>query len=151
MGYSNSFGKPGGVGTKEGVQEQIISMTFSKFVTKLMKHIGWINRPENMALHSDMRAFLSYIQRSHGDVFRRVVISGLLLSIPKVEDQTVEGKRFGRYYVKNITAVVCVFLGELFILILENLRVHILQQKMKVINLLDENLFSTKNPANLQF
>ena len=96
MGYSNNFGKPGGVGTKEGVQEQIISMTFSKFVTKLMKHRGWMNRPENMALHSDMRAFLSYIQHSHGDVFRRVVISGLLFSIPKVEDQRVQGKHFDR-------------------------------------------------------
>ena len=71
-------------------------MTFRKFVTKLMKQTVWINRPENMALHSDMRAYLSYIQRSHGDVFRRVVISGLLLSIPKVEDQRVEGKHYAR-------------------------------------------------------
>ena len=96
-GYANSFGKPVGVGTKEGVQDEIISMTFRKFVTKLMKQIGWISRTENMALHSDMRAFLSCIQRSHGDAFRRVVISGLLLSIPKAEDHRVEGKHYARY------------------------------------------------------
>ena len=95
-GYSNNFGKPGGVGTKEGVQDEIISMTFKKLVTKLMKQISWMNRPENMALHSDMRAFLSFIQRSHGDAFHRVVISGLLLSIPKVEDHRVEGKHYAR-------------------------------------------------------
>ena len=93
-GYANNFGEPGGVGTKEGVQTEIINMTFKKFVTKLMKQISWINRPENMALHSDMRAFLSFIHHAHGNAFRRVVVSGLLLSVPTVENHRVEGKHY---------------------------------------------------------
>ena len=95
-GYSNNFGEPGGVGTKEGVQHDIINVTFKNFVTKLMNQISWINRPENVSLHSDMRAFLTFIHNAHGNPFRRVVVSGLLLSIPKVENHRVEGKHYGR-------------------------------------------------------
>ena len=32
-GYSNNFGETGGVGTKEGVQHDIINVTFNNFVT----------------------------------------------------------------------------------------------------------------------
>ena len=94
-GYLNCFGKPSGIGTKEGVQDEIIGVTFKKLISKLMVQKMWLNKPENMALNSDMRAFLSFVQTYHGDTFRRIIMSGLMLPIVTV-DQRVEGKHYAR-------------------------------------------------------
>ena len=87
LGYSNNFGEPSGhsagvEGTKEGVQAEIINTTFRRLINRLVKEQAWLSRPENSAVHGDMRAFLAYMQHSHGAAFRRVVLSGLANSIP---------------------------------------------------------------------
>ena len=96
MGYTNNFGESTGAGTKEGVQTEIISFTFKKIVTKMMEQMPSLMRPENMAVCQDMRHFLSFIHSSHGNTFRKVVVSGLLLSIPTVENYKIQGKYFSR-------------------------------------------------------
>ena len=70
LGYSNNFGETTGTGTKEGVQTEIISITFKMFVTKMMKEMPMITKPENMSMHIEMRQFLAYIHNSHGNTFR---------------------------------------------------------------------------------
>ena len=79
QGYSNNFGESG-VGTRKGVEGQIVSTTFKKMVLKFMAEKQMINRPENMSLHNDMRSFINYIKTNHGGIFRRVVMSGMLVS-----------------------------------------------------------------------
>ena len=115
LGYSNNFGETPGSGTKEGVQTEIISITFKKMVTKMMEQMTVITKPENISLHNEMRQFLAYIHHTHGNTFRlklpvndkwtflsnwcyfrKVVVSGLLLSIPTVENYKVEGKYHNR-------------------------------------------------------
>ena len=102
MGYTNNFGETAGVGTKEGVQTEIISYTFKKFVTKIMDQMPNLNKPENMSVSQDMRHFLSYIHNCHGNTFRKVVVSGLLLSIPTVENYKIEGKCYSRSVNGNV-------------------------------------------------
>ena len=102
MGYTNNFGETAGVGTKEGVQTEIISYTFKKFVTKIMEQMPSLNKPENMSVSQDMRHFLSYIHNCHGNTFRKVVVSGLLLSIPTVENYKIEGKCYSRSVNGNV-------------------------------------------------
>ena len=96
MGYTNNFGETAGMGTKEGVQTEIISFTFKKFVTKIMDQMPSLSKPENTSVSQDMRHFLSFIHSSHGNTFRKVVVSGLLLSIPTVENYKIEGKCYSR-------------------------------------------------------
>ena len=96
MGYTNNFGESTGAGTKEGVQTEIISFTFKKIVTKMMEQMPSLTRPENMSVCQDMRHFLSFIHSSHGNTFRKVVVSGLLLSIPTVENYKIQGKCYSR-------------------------------------------------------
>ena len=96
MGYTNNFGESTGSGTKEGVQTEIISFTFKKIVTKMMNQMPSLMKPENMSVCQDMRHFLSFIHNSHGNTFRKVVVSGLLLSIPTVENYKIQGKCYSR-------------------------------------------------------
>ena len=102
MGYTNNFGESTGAGTKEGVQTEIISFTFKKLVTKMMDQMPALVKPENMSLCQDMRHFLSFIHSSHGNTFRKVVVSGLLLSIPTTENYKIQGKCYSRSVQRNI-------------------------------------------------
>lgn len=120
-----------GSGTKEGVQSEIISITFKKFVTKMMKQVSWkqerwlhltfINckcrcpcwaslstcpctRRWGSSWHSytPLTGTLSgewccgRMRSLNWSIFRKVVVSGLLLSIPTVENYRVEGKSYSR-------------------------------------------------------
>ena len=96
LGYNNNFGESTGAGTKEGVQTEIISFTFKKLVTKMMDQMPALMKPENMSVCQDMRHFLAFIHSSHGNTFRKVVVSGLLLSIPTVENYKIQGKCYSR-------------------------------------------------------
>ena len=105
MGYTNNFGESTGSGTKEGVQTEIISFTFKKLVTKMMEQMPSLTKPENISVCQDMRHFLSFIHSSHGNTFRKVVVSGLLLSIPTVENYKIEGKCYSRSVKEMLNAL----------------------------------------------
>jgi hypothetical protein len=54
-------------------------------------------KPENILLAKEVRQFLTYVQAAHGGIFRRILISGILDSLPKVEQEQVHVKDFRRY------------------------------------------------------
>ncbi len=55
-----------------------------------------LSKPENILLHKEVRQFLSFVQNSHGGIFRRVILSGIIESLPKVEQEQVHIKDFRR-------------------------------------------------------
>jgi hypothetical protein len=38
-----------------------------------------LTKPENTMLHKEVRQFLSFVQNSHGGIFRRILLSGRLV------------------------------------------------------------------------
>ncbi|XP_014281796.1 protein unc-80 homolog isoform X3 [Halyomorpha halys] len=60
------------------LEGHIIGAIFKKFVTKLVSASKEIKSHENMSLYSDIRLFTSYVKEVHGNVLRRVSMSGLI-------------------------------------------------------------------------
>ena len=61
---------------QEGVQTEIVHLTFKLLVTRLVGEAAILARPENSSLHTEMRNFLSYIHQVDLNIALKT-ISGL--------------------------------------------------------------------------
>ncbi|XP_024080721.1 protein unc-80 homolog [Cimex lectularius] len=60
------------------VEGHIMSYVFKKLISKLVLSNKEIKSQENMTLYCDIRLLMSYVKEVHGNVLRRVTMSGLI-------------------------------------------------------------------------
>ncbi|XP_034937651.1 protein unc-80 homolog isoform X5 [Chelonus insularis] len=60
------------------IESQILSCTFKTLVTKFVKCSKDFKTQENIAVYCDIKQFITYVKETHGGVFRRVALSGIL-------------------------------------------------------------------------
>ena len=58
---------------QEGVQTEIVHLTFKLLVTRLVGEAATLARPENSSLHTEMRNFLSYIYQVDLNIVIRTI------------------------------------------------------------------------------
>ena len=65
----------------------------------MTEKVTWLKSPENIGLNNDCRSLIHYVKLNHGNVFRRVVLSGMMESTKKLvkTQYKVEGNQIVRY------------------------------------------------------
>uniref|UniRef100_T1IVG6 Uncharacterized protein n=1 Tax=Strigamia maritima TaxID=126957 RepID=T1IVG6_STRMM len=101
--YATNFGAgPGGIGAK-GIEGQVMACIFKSLINRMVKGLKELRSPENMGLYCDIRQLLSYIKESHGSIFRRVALGGLLDCVerPNKKGKPMKASQIAKIYRKN--------------------------------------------------
>ncbi|XP_023346426.1 protein unc-80 homolog [Eurytemora carolleeae] len=95
-GFIAPFNENHTKGTKQGVQNIILATVFKKMIDKLMLQNQMICKPDNIILHQEIRQFILFVKQNHAGVFRRVLLGGVIESLPVSEQTQVHSKQFSR-------------------------------------------------------
>lgn len=85
--YATNFGGSGaggggvggsGAGTNSGSEAQVVGAVFKSLISRCVQSFKELKCQENIALYSDVRQLITFVKNTHGGVFRRVALSGII-------------------------------------------------------------------------
>ena len=96
--YANNF-KNEGSASMQTIESILINTMFKRLISSMTEKVTWLKSPENIGLNNDCRSLIHYVKLNHGNVFRRVVLSGMMESTKKLvkTQYKVEGNQIVRY------------------------------------------------------
>ena len=94
--YASNFKSEGS--SLQTIESIFINTMFKRLITQMTEKMTWIKLAENASLNNDCRSLIHYVKLNHGNVFRRVVLSGMMESTKKLvkTQYKVEGNQIVR-------------------------------------------------------